>query len=83
MLLNSRLPNGRSGIELSLTRFFTINNHTIVGTRGWWDRFVLSGHYKLGTKIFNWFWTKITAQQIKGRYGKSENGKLLKPKIEK
>lgn len=83
MLLNAKLASGRSGQEVPLRRVSTFNNPTIFRHRGWWDYYVLSGKNSLGTRLFNWFWTKVAYMSFGNRYEKSENGMLLKPDIPK
>ena len=83
LLLNAKLANGKQGPQVGLCRVTEFNHPTIFGYRGWWDRFFLSGKYSLGSKIFNWFWNSITTRGLGDRYEKSENGRLLKPKLPK
>ncbi|PMD57292.1 FAD/NAD(P)-binding domain-containing protein [Hyaloscypha bicolor E] len=53
----------------------------LFNSRNWWDRFVVSGGNAWGKKLFEWFWQSTTNNRIGDRYEKSENGRLLKPKI--
>jgi len=81
MLMNAKDENGKAGVERILCRFTSLAIHTLWRERGMWDRFFLSGNSKLGTKLFNWYWNKVTKGAVGDKYEKSENGKLLKPDV--
>jgi dimethylaniline monooxygenase (N-oxide forming) len=82
MLMRTQLPNGISTSKIGYTRFTSMFFPTIYSnSRNWWDRFVVSGGNAWGKKLFEWFWQSTTNNRIGDRYEKSENGRLLKPKI--
>ncbi|PMD25570.1 FAD/NAD(P)-binding domain-containing protein [Hyaloscypha hepaticicola] len=82
MFFRTQFPNGMSTSKMGYMRFTSILFPSVYRpTRSWWDRLVVSGKYAWGNKLFEWFWQRNTDQRIGDRYEKSENGRLLKPKI--
>jgi dimethylaniline monooxygenase (N-oxide forming) len=82
LLMRTQLPNGISTSKIGYTRFVSMFFPTIYSnSRNWWDRLVVSGGNVWGKKLFEWFWQSTTNNRIGDRYEKSENGRLLKPKI--
>jgi hypothetical protein len=82
LLMRTQLPNGISTSKIGYTRFVSMFFPTIYSnSRNWWDRLVVSGGNAWGKKLFEWFWQSTTNNRIGDRYEKSENGRLLKPKI--
>jgi dimethylaniline monooxygenase (N-oxide forming) len=82
MLMRTQLPDGTSTSKIGYIRFASIFFPTIYSpSRNWWDRFVVSGRNAWGRKLFEWFWQNTTDKRVGDRYEKSENGRLLKPKI--
>jgi hypothetical protein len=82
LLMRTQLPNGISTSKIGYTRFVSMFFPTIYSnSRNWWDRLVVSRGNAWGKKLFEWFWQSTTNNRIGDRYEKSENGRLLKPKI--
>lgn len=82
MLFRTELPNGMSASKIGYIRFASMFFPTIYSnSRGWFDRFVVSGGNAWGRRLFEWFWRSNTNKRIGDRYERSDNGRLLKPNI--
>ena len=81
VLVNARRPDGNYGVRTMLCRITDFMKPTVYGSKGWWDYFVVSGKWTLGSKFFKFFWEVATKQGVGDRYERSENGRLLKPDV--
>ena len=82
MFFRTQFTNGMSTAIMAYKRFTSILFPSVYRqASSWWDQLVVNGKYAWGNKLFEWFWQRNTDQRIGDRYERSENGRLLKPKI--
>ena len=69
-------------VAVNNTRLFNVWSPSIFATKGFWYRFVHTGRWYLGNFLYFWFWTLLSTVVIfTAGYGKSENGRKIKPKV--
>lgn len=72
-------PDGSPMAKMATKRVVSYMAPSVYGSSKWFNRFLYSNRWSLGTWFSQFFWKFMTKMILSDKYTKSENGRKLKP----